>query len=120
MGKDVSTYYDLVVRYHTTVNRSIKDYEKWIKLDERIHGVTHYRRGLALCHGHNHSIAKFRDFPNVNYWYLVDAYDKVAPDYVCDMTDIDGMSYLPDDYFDTVVWMACAMPCRIEKGLIDS
>jgi len=98
--------------YHTIVNRSIKDYEKWIELDERIHGVTHYRRGLALCHGHNHSIAKFRDFPDINYWYLVDDYDKVAPDYVCDMTDIDGMSYLPDDYFDTVVWMACTMPNR--------
>lgn len=60
-------------------------------------------RCLAICHGHNHSSSFMRYIKGDCYWYMIDINDKCYPDYVCDVTDSEAMSYFPSDYFDIII-----------------
>jgi hypothetical protein len=59
-------------------------------------------RGLALCHGHNHSNEVLSKIRYAKYWYMVDNNPRVYPDYVANVCDINDMMYFPDNYFDAV------------------
>ncbi|AAV50291.1 hypothetical protein [Acanthamoeba castellanii mimivirus] len=65
------------------------------------------KTGLALCHGHNHSIEKFKKIKFINYWYLIDGDAYSFPDYICDLTDIKQLEYFPDDFFDCIMSIYC-------------
>lgn len=65
------------------------------------------RKGLALCHGHNHSYDVFKKIKFINYWYLVDKNSYSWPDYICDAADAKAMSYFPDNFFDCVLTIYC-------------
>ncbi|QGR54387.1 hypothetical protein [Moumouvirus maliensis] len=68
--------------------------------------------GLALCHGHNHSIKKFKKIKFINYWYMVDGNGFSFPDYVCDLTNAKQVEYLPDEFFDCIM----SIYCRVIDG----
>lgn len=62
--------------------------------------------GIAFGHGHVHRCDFMHQFPEVSNWYLVDADETTFPDFVCHVAD-QGMSYLPDSTWDTVVSVFC-------------
>ena len=68
---------------------------------------TGVKKGLALCHGHNHSNKVFRIFTDINFWYYVDINPDNFPDYVADASDQIAMKYFPDKYFDCILFPFC-------------
>lgn len=78
------------------VFRSMNEYGKYI-VD------TKAKRCLALCHGHYHSTKKISRIRGNCYWYMVDINITCGPDYVCDVSDVEGMSYIPDHSFDVIM-----------------
>lgn len=65
--------------------------------------------GLALCHGHMHTIKTLAKIKDNDYWYCVDRNPYTYPDYVCDITDVNNMLYFPDSYFNVVLSEYCYM-----------
>ena len=74
------------------------------------------KRGLAICHGHNHSLETLRKIKFINYWYFIDILPDTYPDYIADAADIESMKYFPDDYFYTIVTEYCPV-VRPRTGL---
>lgn len=77
------------------------------------------KRGLALCHGHNHSNILLQKIKFINYWYFVDKNKDTFPDYICDVKDDNKMKYIPNEYFDCIVTMHCPIDFEFELILLN-
>ncbi len=69
----------------------------------------HVIRGLVLCHGHQHGLDLFSNYPEVTNWYMIDIRKETYPDYVCDGGSKHDMSYFPNKYFDRIIDAFCPM-----------
>lgn len=66
-----------------------------------------YKKGLVLCHGHNHTNELVSQIDDIHYWYYVDNTLSVWPDYVADISDESAMAYFPNNYFDCILSLHC-------------
>lgn len=66
-----------------------------------------YKKGLVLCHGHNHTNKLISQIDDINYWYYVDCNLTVWPDYIVDISDESAMAYFPNNYFDCILSLHC-------------
>jgi hypothetical protein len=65
------------------------------------------KKGLAICHGHNHTNKFFQEIKSVHFWYMVDVNINAYPDYIANAADYNHMQYFPDKYFDCVLFPHC-------------
>lgn len=107
------------------VLRPLSIFHKFIenekKIDIEYYGGRHmksFRKGLALCHGHNYSNEYLSHIKFIKYWYMVDIDSYVYPDYAADIANEDNMSYFPDDYFDCVATIHCPVTNIRDKKTI--
>ncbi len=101
--KDHFKKYETDEKYASYINRPLG----WLNAYINTYVGSETKIGLALCHGHNHSIEKFKKIKFINYWYLIDSDGFSFPDYICDLTNVKQVEYLPDEFFDCIMSIYC-------------
>ena len=87
--------------------RPLSAYHIFIKNQLPSNKKRYFRKGLALCHGHNYDTDITSKIQFVKNWYYVDGNKSAYPDYVADITDGRSMYYFPNNYFDCVLYIYC-------------
>ena len=99
--------------YNKNIFKPLSNFHAFIEEIERPRHVyldnidKHLRRGIVLCHGHNHSNHTLRKIKFINYWYYIDGDPESHPDYYADVSSINDMNYFPNEYFDCVLSLYC-------------
>lgn len=91
-------------RYKVNINRPFSMFHNTSD-DYEFHKFT--KRGLAICHGHNHSMKTLKKIKFINYWYFIDMRPDTFPDYIADVADSESMKYFPDNYFYCILSEYC-------------
>lgn len=91
---------------------SIEQQRQYYPLDEK-----KYRKGLAICHGYNHSNELISKLRFIKYWYMVDININTHPDYVADASSEEDMSYFPNDFFDCILTEHCRVVNNDDKPI---
>ena len=96
-------------QYCNKINYPLSKFHLSTKFMDKWNPLCTNKRGLALCHGHNHYVKELAQVTSVKYWYMVDRNKYSNPDYIADASNDNDMVYLPSEYFDVVFIVFCPL-----------